>query len=152
MIYREYVPVVVTGYGYLKSVPDMATAPSTLNVHPFHGGTEGVGLAFTSLMTRYLNAVMRQLGVTQRRELSEWWESDYGINRVRASLNKAYSHGKAAKILDMVLICAREEADPVDVALDNYQSVAWLTRKIALCQWLADKRSDQPYTFTYRWH
>lgn len=150
LVYRVHVPVKVTGYEYRSPDPNVIAAPATLNVHPFHGGTEGVGLAFSGLMQRYLAAVMRDLGVRSRRELSEWWESDYGVNRVSAGLRLMFSPQRAKQVLDMVMVCAREEADPVEVAIQNHQTIDWFARIIARCQFLADRSATRPIRYHRR--
>lgn len=137
-------PIKVTGHNYLATDPNVVGAPQTLHVHPFHGGTEGVGLAFSTLMLRYLSAAMRELGTRDRRDLSEWWESDYGIRRVHAGLQEMYPPLRARQILTMVLACANEDATPTEVAREYNQSLPWLARIIVKCQWLADKPASTP--------
>lgn len=139
----------VTGYAYRARDPNVVAPPQALNIHPFHGGTEGVGLAFSQLMMRYLSAVMRELHIRNKRELSEWWESDYGIRRVREGLKAMYSPLRAKQILAMVLVCAREDATPEEVAKANNQTLPWFVKKITTCQWLADKPASIP---TPRYH
>lgn len=118
--------------------------PATLHVHPFHGGTERVGLAFSGLMMRYLTAVMRELDLRTWHELSDWWESEYGIERVRRGLGEMYTSEKAERIFTWVLQCAREETTPANIARKHHQTLNWIAKTVARCQWLADRSYGSP--------
>ncbi len=122
---------------YLEPVGDIVSAPQTLHKSAWRGGTEGVGLAYSVLMAQYLALVGSEIAAEDRRDVLAWWRSDYGIRRVREGLLEKLPDYAANHVLEVVLTCHREEADPADIAARFQHSEQWVLGKIDWCMRLA---------------
>jgi len=118
-------------------------APMTLHRNQQEGA---VGLEYSLMMLAYLNALVdelrRERRMVDRAALAEalaWWKTDYGVGRVRAGLLAKWPghHETALQVLEIVLVCHREQAEPAVIATRYGKSGAWVYDKIDLCMRIA---------------
>jgi hypothetical protein len=121
--------------GYLETVADAGAIAAPLTLHRHE--TEGVGLAYAVMMSQYLRYAVDTQTHAERLALIAWWQSDYGINRVRMGLLKRLPEASVKHALEVVLTCHREQADPADIAERFQHSEHWVRAKIDWCMHIA---------------
>lgn len=121
------------------------SAPLTLHRSQQEGA---VGLEYSLMMAAYLSAVVQELRAEQRAvdraELAEamaWWTTDYGVTRVQTGLRGKMPATLIPHVLEVVLTCHREHAEPSEIAKRFNTSVAWVYSKIDLCMRIAGYHS-----------
>lgn len=136
---------------YLESAADagVVAAPLTLHRHV----TEGVGLEYSVFMAAYLNALLDELR-REKREANElellsalaWWDVErngqYGKNRVYAGLQRLMPKATALDVLEIVMTCHQEQAEPSAIAVRYGKSAAWVYDKLDLCMRIAGYHRD----------
>lgn len=127
---------------YLQAEGEMVSAPQTLHRRAQEGA---VGLAYAVMMARYLElAVAEQksaLSLAERLALIAWWDSAYGVRRVRRGLCERLSEADADQVLLAVIACHREQADPDEIGPRYGHDGDWMRDRIDYCMRLANRRS-----------
>lgn len=132
-----HVPVHRQRARYLEPSGDVVSAPISLHRRE----TEGVGLTYAVLMAQYLHlSVAEQQSAQARAEhlaMIAWWRNEYGIRRVLAGLSERLPMDAAKHVLEVVLTCHQEEADPAAIAERFGHSERWVLDRVRLCMRLA---------------
>lgn len=122
---------------------DPLAAPQTLHRHAMDGR---VGLAYAVMMARYLEMGMSEqkaaLSLQERLELVAWWDSEYGVKRVRRGLVERLSDEDADAIITAVVACHKEQADPDEIGPRYGHDGAWIRRRVDWCMRLANRRGS----------
>ena len=120
---------------------DPLAAPQTLHRSVQDGA---VGLAYAVMMARYLElAVAEQqtaLSLRERLELIAWWESEYGVKRVRRGLCERVADADADAILTAVVATHREQADPDEIGPRYGHDGNWIREQVRWTFRLANRR------------
>ena len=120
---------------------DPLSAPQTLHRSVQDGA---VGLAYAVMMARYLElAVAEQrasLSLQERLELVAWWDSEYGVKRVRRGLVERLSDADADAIITAVIACHKERGDPDEVAARYGHDGQWMCQAVDWTFRLANRR------------
>lgn len=134
---------------YLEAKGGELHPPTALHRNVTDAGGLG-GLIYTAMMLQYLRYATDAQTRTEQLELISWWQSEYGVRRVYNGLYvrmaQRFPHDqdgqeRAAKeaqnILEAVLTCHREQADPADVAERFHRTEQWLRGNIDWCMRIA---------------
>ena len=124
--------------GYLQSSPDLIPVPLVLHKSSRAGGTEGVGLAFSPQMSRYLGSgESPQMKAAIVRQDRAWWRSPYSVRLVADRLAEWYSADEAASIHTAVMAFHRERLGADDAAERCNQSRTWMLQQLEDCDRLS---------------
>jgi hypothetical protein len=130
---------------YLQADADVALPPMTLHLHSTEEGGLG-GLTYSALMAKYLGAAVdkpaRDARELERREALMWWQSEYGILRVRTGLERDLPKASAAHVLEIVTTFHRERLDLGELATRFEHSASWCRKRIDWCNDLAIRHRD----------
>ena len=128
---------------YLERADEADTVEPPLTLHRNETEAGGLGgLIYHAMMARYLGHALTAEQAAERLELLAWWHSDYGRNRVRLGLLKRLPEQSVAHVLEVVMTCHREQADPAEIAERFGHSEQWLRGKIDWCMHLAQFHRD----------
>ena len=120
---------------------DPLSAPQTLHRSVQDGA---VGLAYAVMMARYLElAVAEQraeLSAAERLALIAWWDTEYGVTRVRRGLCERLSDADADTLITAVVACHREQADPDELGPRYGHDGAWIRAGVKWTFRLANRR------------
>lgn len=122
--------------GYLQE-DRLIAAPTTLHKHPYHGGTQRIGLAYSLLMSKYLDVTLKEASAAEQRELLDWWDTSYGCERVFRGLLEKLPEPAARHVLEVVSTLHREEADPADIAERFRHREDWVRKRVDWCMHIA---------------
>ena len=124
----EYVPAHRQKPGYLEAAGNLTAAPLTLHQHQQDGA---VGLVYAPPFLRFLDYD----------DPAAWWESDYGVERVRRGLiNEGDTPGEAQRAIDAVTLYQRSRCAIERAALVYDRDFDWLSDKLDQTWRLAHRR------------
>lgn len=130
---------------------DPLSAPQTLHRSVQDGA---VGLAYAVMMARYLEIGLAEqrtsLSLAERIALIAWWDSEYGVRRVRRQMlvllrekmNDVDAEAKADHIITVVVACHREQADPDEIGARYGHDGDWIRHSVDWCMRLANRRGS----------
>lgn len=120
----------------IEPTGDVVTAPVALHRHETDAGGLG-GLVYTVMMLQYLRYASEAQTRAEQFELIAWWQTPYGRERVRRGLERKLPAESARQVLEIVLTCHQEQADPALIAERFHHSEGWVRGKIDWCMRLA---------------
>ena len=142
-IYLMSVPMKQQRPRYLEATGDTVSAPLTLHRNVTDEGGLG-GLIYAAMMAKYLGLAVAEQQSAQARaehlEMIAWWRSAYGVRRVTEGLLQRLPAKAAQHVLEVVMTCHREQADPLAIAERFGHSEQWVLGKIDWCMKLANRR------------
>ena len=123
---------------------DVVSAPIALHRHETDAGGLG-GLVYTVMMLQYLRYASDAQTRAEQLALIAWWRSDYGRQRVLRGvydrMAQRFPREQAAKeaerVLEVVLACHEEAADPAVIAERYGRSEAWVRGNVDWCMRIA---------------
>jgi hypothetical protein len=134
-VFRGSVPILPRGP--YRQETDLLVAPITLHRSLFRGGTQGVGLSYSSMMARFLSAGEQARRDAEYIQARMWRPTEYEVRRVQRRLLEQHQRETALVILYAVMDMHREEADPAEIARRYSRSIYWVTQKFGDCNRLA---------------
>lgn len=142
LVIRWQAPAHLIPAKYLQSDGNLLPPPLTLHQHPYRGGTEGVGLAYSALLARYLEAGLKAQRERMRAEDLMWWKDadGYGKRRVLRKLMQHHPPHAARHVLDVITTMHEEQASPMEIAERFDHSVEWVVSRFHWCNKLAQAR------------